>query len=488
MAKQTEMQNLQIDKTSFFTLNFFLSILAISLHLLAKPAFAENMCQQPDWQYIVKKNESFERIYQKYLVSHRNVEALAKYNNHAPTKKLQPGQVLNIPVGMIKKIPTTAQVLVVTGDVALTHSASINKIIAESANNKALPPASTNKKKLTTSDILVAGATVQTGNNSLAKIQFSDGSITNVQPNSMLIIQDSYRYIGRGGEVILLKLSKGRTEIAANPSHSVINSMQIQTPSAVAAVRGTEFRVGAEQEIALQETLGGQVAFSANGQEVLVEKGFGSLVEKDKAPSLPIVLPVAPDVSAFTPVVDDIPVQFNLVLQADAVAWVSQLALDAEFTKILNQQTVLSPTTKAEQALLSLGDLADGQYYLKLRAEEEHGLQGSDAIHTFIVSARPLPPKLVTPLDEAIIDDKPNLLTPIDLSWRAVPSANNYIVQISKDANFEDKVFERITSYNQLQLQSSFNGAPPNTTFYWRVAVLSQGKTHKFSKIRSFTR
>ena len=126
----------------------------------------------------------------------------------------------------------------------------------------------------------------------------------------------------------------------ANPHHQLGNRMQIETLSAVAAVRGTEFRVGAEGDIALQETLEGQVGFSAAGQEVLLPKGFGSAVEKDKAPLPPIVLPAAPDVSTFGKQFSSMPVEFNLTPQAEAVAYISQLALDADFTQILNEQVI----------------------------------------------------------------------------------------------------------------------------------------------------
>lgn len=40
----------------------------------------------------------------------------------------------------------------------------------------------------------------------------------------------------------------------ANLNHQLGNRMQIETLSAVAALRGTEFRVAAEGDIALQET------------------------------------------------------------------------------------------------------------------------------------------------------------------------------------------------------------------------------------------
>ena len=422
-----------------------------------KPAVSSSLNEQDTWSYTVTKNDSFERIYQKYMFKHADILTLSQLNQHKLSKKIQPNQVLIIPVEMLKKVPTNAEVLVANGDVmAMTLIAN-------------------QKRKVNKGDVLNADTTLVTGKNGLAKIRFADGSITNLQSNSSLSIQASFQYAGKGTHVVQLKLAQGRTDEIANPNHQLVNRMQIETPSAVAAVRGTEFRVGAEGDIASQERLEGQVGFSTAGQEVLLAKGFGSAVEKDKAPLPPILLPAAPGVSAFDKHFGSVPVEFNLTPQAEAVAYISQLALDADFTQILNEQVIQS--TK-----LSFDHLADGRYYLRLRAQEQHGLQGKDAIHVFnvkLLPPPPPPPELVEPLDEAVIP-----LAPTMLSWIAIPLANSYLVQIARDVNFENKIFERIASFNQLTITNSFGAGQ----FYWRVPVLNAGKPQKFSNYRKFTR
>lgn len=407
------------------------------------------------WLYTINKNDSFELIYQKYLNKRTNILALSEYNQHKLTKKLKPGQVISIPVEMLKRTPTPAQVIVVYGDVLATTLSS-------------------NQRKINKGDSLTQGDTVQTGKNSLAKLLFADSSVIEIQSNSSLSIVDSFKYAGKETYVTNVKLTRGRTSVAANPNHAVGNTMQVATPSAIAAVRGTQFRVGADGDIALQETLEGQVAFSASGQEILLAKGYGSLAEKDKAPLPPIVLPSAPDVSAFPKLMESIPVVFNLAPQQDAAAWVSQLALDAEFTQIVNEQVIQTTS-------LSFADLADGQYYLKLRAQDSHGLQGSDAVHAFSVKVRAPEPvlELLEPQDSEVIP-----LAPTELSWKPMPNANNYIVQIARDKDFANIVYERHASFNKLTINQSFGAGE----FYWRVAVLIHGKPQKFSKMRKFSR
>jgi hypothetical protein len=167
--------------------------------------------------------------------------------------------------------------------------------------------------------------------------------------------------------------------------------------------------------------------------------------------------------------------EFTLSSQQDVVAWVGQLALDADFTQILSEQS--TPSGK-----LVFTDLADGQYYLKLRAQDRHGLQSLDAIHAFKVKVRlPEPPEplleLIEPLDGAVIP-----LAPTNLSWTPMPEATSYIIQIARDVNFENKIFERVVSFNRLAIHQSFG----NGEYYWRVAVLSETKQQKFSMIGKF--
>lgn len=411
--------------------------------------------QETVWAYSVLKNDSYERIYQKYLNKHADIIALSEYNHHPLIKKLQPAQIVNIPVEMLRRTPTNAQVLLVYGDVNATGAGG-------------------DTHKLKKDDLLVAGDSLAIGKNSLVKLLFADGSKIDIQPNSNLSIQQSYQYVGKETYVTNLKLVKGRTQVSANPEHIVGNTLKVQTLSAVAAVRGTQLRVTAGENVSLQETLEGQVAFSASGQEVLLAKGYGSVAEKDKAPLPPIQLPGAVDVSALPKLFEHNYAEFDFPAQQGVVAWIGQLASDEDFTQILNEQTT-------QTGKLVFADLTDGQYYLKLRTQDQHGLQGVDATHVFHVKALPPEPllELLEPLDGAVIP-----LAPTDLSWTPVPKATSYLIQIARDVNFADHLYERHSSYSKLTINQSFGAG----VFYWRVAALSGGKPQKFSNTRTFSR
>ncbi len=441
-----------------------LYIFSITLLLVSEVSHADDVSaewksvgnQETVWAYSVLKNDSFERIYQKYLNKRANIIALSEYNHHPLIKKLQPAQIINIPVEMLRRTPTNAQVLLVYGDVNASNIAGDNT------------------HKLKKDDLLVSGDSLNIGKNSLVKLLLADGSKVDIQPNSNLSIQDSYQYVGKETFVTNLKLVKGRTQVSANPEHVLGNTLKVQTPSAVAAVRGTQFRVTADESFSLQETLEGRVAFSASGQEVLLAKGYGSVAEKNKVPLAPIQLPGAVDVSALPKLFEHNSAEFDFPAQQGVAAWTGQLALDEDFTQILNEQTT-------QAGKLVFADLTDGQYYLKLRTQDQHGLQGVDATHVFHVKALPPEPllELVEPLDGAVIP-----LAPTDLSWTPVPMATSYLIQVARDINFTDNLYERHSSYNKLTINQSFGAG----VFYWRVAALSGGKPQKFSNVRTFSR
>ena len=432
-------------------MKFFTYLFSLWLICFYQTCYADETSQASVWNYIIKKNDSFERLFQNYLAKHENVEALANFNHHRLSKKLQPGQVISIPVEMLKHIPARVQVVLVYGDVNAFDATSK---ISHKVNN---------------GDFLGQGDSLTVNKNSLAKLHFADGTAVDVQSNSTLTIVSSYQLAGIENYVTDLKLTKGRTEVVANPGHTIGNKLQVQTPSAIAAVRGTQFRVGAEESFSLQETLDGQVAFTASGQEVLLPKGYGTIAEKDKEPLPPQLLPNAPDVSNLPNLLDSKPYEVDVPTQSDAVAWFAQLSLDENFTQIINEQITQS-------GKMVFADLADGQYFLKLRAQDQHGLQSVDAKHAFKVKFEALVELLAPQANDHLTAKS------IKLSWLPIPSSTGYRVQISKDINFNDKVFERYASFDSLMVLQPFEAGD----YYWRVSAMIDGKPQKTSKIRKF--
>ena len=422
--------------------------------------YAQNVAE-PDWVYTIKPNDTFYSIRRQYLTNQSDLAGLSAHNKHKEMDKIFPGHQLNIPVEMLRKIPAPVQVLVSSGEVKANLSADHTD------------------KSLKKGDFIGQGDTLITGKYSVAKLGFADGSMVDVQQNSTITIYSSYQYAGKGTYVILLKLQAGKTEISANPNHVIGNVMQIQTPSAIAAVRGTQFRVAAADSLAIQETLSGNVSFDSGGESVSVLQGYGSLAENGKAPLAPIALPASPDVKEFPIAFENTLSQalFTLKPQAGVVSWSARLYSDADYTVLLSEKV-------AEGTQLTFDNLHDGQYFLKLRSQDQHGLSSADALHTFSIKhkiAEPISPNsvLLAPANNAVV-----LLAPTEFSWTFKNKPNHYLLQIARDSAFNDVVFEHRTELDKVTIQQSFGQG----RFYWRVVAVSGEKSIELSDTRLFTR
>jgi FecR protein len=266
-----------------------------------------------------------------------------------------------------------------------------------------------------------------------------------------------------------LRLQQGRVEVGANPRREPGSRLQVITPSAVAAVRGTRFRVAADAGATREETLEGEVGLAAAGQQVNVSAGQGSLAEAGKPPRPPVALLPAPEVAALPARVDALPMRFSLPDLPGAAAWLGQIAPDAAFQRVLLEKTSATPQ-------LSFADLPDGHYLLRVRAADAQGLQGRDAVHPFELDARPFAPLLTAP------GARVRTAQPV-LQWSAVVGAGTYRVELARDAGFGDLLLAERTS--DVRLTPARDLAPGD--YHWRVASIEGAEQGPFAPPQRFT-
>ena len=270
-----------------------------------------------------------------------------------------------------------------------------------------------------------------------------------------------------------MQLSAGRTEIIANPQHLQDDQLEVETPTAVAAVRGTSFRVGAEKDKAIEETLAGLVNVAANAQEVSVGEQYGTIAQEGRPPLAPQKLPAPPDIKNLPTIVHDTVAALSIPEQS-GLTWVAQLAKDVNFNDVVDSQS--------GTGALQLNNLAIGQYFLKLRHQDVQGLQSADAVHAFQVKAAL--PKLIlnAPLGQTISGNF-NVF-----SWQDMPQHAGYMIQIAKDANFTQLILTRFVSFNTFYLQEAL----PAGQYYWRVVAKYSGQvpanaSADFSEVGQFS-
>jgi hypothetical protein len=310
------------------------------------------------------------------------------------------------------------------------------------------------------------GAKIVTKDNSKVVIRFADGSTTDVVSNSTLSLDALSLYSGGAMVDTKLRLQQGQIETHANPQHIEGNQMQVITPSAIAAVRGTKFRVAADEQVTTQATLDGQVALNAANQEVLVNKGFGSKAEQGKQPISPVVLLPAVNTSSLNAQYESLPVTFEIPPLNGAVTWVAKVATDADFNQIVAEG-------EFDRNHLAFADIPDGQLYLNLRAKDIQGIVGYEAVHAFNVNARPFQPEIISPVDNAVV----RVPQPI-LQWQAVVDAQQYALEVATDVNFNQLVEAKQLDGLKVQLDQPL--APGQ--YFWRVSSIAQAEDGTLEK------
>jgi hypothetical protein len=407
--------------------------------LLASTAWAD----QPgmvEWRYTIRPGDTLIGISANYLANPLNWPALQKLNRIAQPRRLPPGSVLRIPIAGMLQQPGEARVEAANGDA------------------RAQLPGEPGMHALTAGTALPAGSEVETGDRGVVVLVFADGSRLRLQPQSRLALDIVSVYAGGGMVDTRARLQHGRVELEANPVKKPGNRLEVQTPSALAAVRGTRFRVSADDAVMHEETVEGLVGVSAQQTEVKVAQAQGTVAETGKPPATPVALLPSPDTSTLPALLEHYPLRFPLPAMNGAVAWQGQIAPDTQFANVLLEQRVTGP-------VLVFPDLPNGNYFLRLRAIDALGLQGLDGLHAFAVHAHPFAPLLTDPADKAQVrNDQPRL------AWTRSTEAAAYQVQVA-----HDEAFTRLVDDVASTPENEFRVTKPlgEGTYFWRAASLT---------------
>jgi hypothetical protein len=135
------------------------------------------------------------------------------------------------------------------------------------------------------------GQGFSTGSRSSAIVAIDqDAATINVSENTTFAIKEM-RYTPNGGQITLLKVTKGQVRLSVRPLNNTQSRLEIETPAGVTGVRGTEFGVGVSDNGKTSvATTSGQVAVTGAGQTVFVDPGYGSIVVPGQPPTVPQVL------------------------------------------------------------------------------------------------------------------------------------------------------------------------------------------------------
>jgi len=424
--------------------------------LLLLTLFAPALSQAEEWIYTTRPNDTLWDISKKYLKNVSYWERLQTHNTVDIAKHLSPGTKLRIPLEWLKIEAAPAIVVSVTGNVSLKTSDN----------------AST--KSLTSKQTVSIGDRVTTGDNGSALIQFADGSNLLVQKNSQVIFNTLSAYGETGMVDTQLRLQKGRVETAVKPLRGSFSRYEITTPAAVAAVRGTKFRVAYtnKNEIMASEVVKGNISVEAEGIVQSLNKGFGSITEKGKAPQPPVQLLNKPDLTALPAKIRRLPFIFQWPSLNDAGQYRIQIS-PAQHAESLSIEAL------NDSAEYSLNTLEDGQYILRVRGLDKNDLEGFNAEHLFSIDTNFPIVTLINPVN------KPELTNELlAFEWTQEQGAVTYHLQVATDTEFKNIVHDEVTNLNIVKLKEDL----AENSYYWRViAVDNEGHEGKPSSTEQFT-
>jgi hypothetical protein len=159
-----------------------------------------------------------------------------------------------VPLAWIRSNPVAAEIVSLTGTIQLKRA---NTSDAENA---------------VIGSALHLGDELRTAANSTVAIQFADQSILTLHENSIVRFDHLSAHGTTGMVDSRLNLLQGRMDTDVTPAVGPGSRFEIQTPSAISAVRGTVYRaLVSEQSVASNiEVLEGKVAVSGADQQLMV--------------------------------------------------------------------------------------------------------------------------------------------------------------------------------------------------------------------------
>jgi len=412
-----------------------------------------------EWIYTVQAGDTLWGLMsQEHLENTGNWRKLQDLNNISDPKNIPPGTQIRFPLAWLKIKRPSVRVLELTGEV--------NAISAQTGSGMALKPGSS----------LLLGDEIKTGPSGNVLLEFLDESQLLLQKNSYLIFETKNTYNNEGVLNIRIRLPHGRIETIINPEKRKGTRFEIHTPAAITGVRGTNFRVAMEKnkKVGRTEVTQGKVAVSGTvGKTIAVPANFGTVVTVGKPPSTPSRLLSPPDLSQLLNHITQLPLAFEWPILNGAEFYRAQISDATAGALQIDKEALLNPQ-------LHSIELPDGNYLMRVRAIDVHGLEGMNAEHKFTLVVPIEPPLLRAPSPDSTIDKQP-----LVFHWEAAKNSASYHFQLSTSRDFSTPLVNILHHpHTELNLEQVLEPG----RYYWRVASRTAfDKQSTFSPIQEFS-
>lgn len=388
----------------------------------ASPALAREPARTPasvaalaasseTFDHRIEPGDTLIGLHRRLMRPEADWRVVQRLNRVADPRRLQPGRTLRIPVSFLQGEPVAAEVVHLHGSVTVRRG-----------GGEPVP--------LTPTAALQEGDVVETGAQSSLSIRFVDGALTLVGPASRLQVARHRRLPHAGGAAASrpdadtrLQLQQGAAEaevpVPGSPGEARPPRFELRTPVVNFGVRGTRFRARVDGQTTWGEVERGTVAFGS----LLLAPGQGARAAPGVTPSPRALLP-APSSEGLPALLERVPLNWAWAEAPGATGWRAQiLAPDANapapaIDRLLVEQRLTRPS-------LTVTDLPDGPYELRLRAIDAEGLEGRERRVPFVLKARPEPPLMLAPAAAS------EWTTPsVAFAWSRHPEGERYRIEI----------------------------------------------------------
>ena len=359
--------------------------------------------QAADWRYSMRPGDTVWTICKEYTAYPGCWQELPAYNAVSDPTRMSTGFVLKIPNQWLKQSQVAAQVIYVSGAASYLKARQAPQVLVLG-------------QQLRMGD----GVSVNSGS---ATLQFTDGATIVMSANSELTIDSVSAQKQSRSQAIDISLPRGDIKVTV-PKRSAKPKFRVKTPAAVAAVRGTEFRVSSSVPDAIDqsaemrsEVLEGVVDISAQGQSSLVNAGFGVKTTKGQPPSN-----LAPLLSAPS---------WNLeCTDPGYVEWRGSPDT-ANYQLVLMEDDVnvdrIISTVVINESNYTFKDLEEQCYQVKISSVDQLGFNGLE-------SQRQLCYELILP--PPVFSETVLKRSQFFASWSKVAFADSYLIEVSDSEDF----------------------------------------------------
>lgn len=375
---------------------------------------------------------------------------LQRHNRVPDPLRLPPGLAIRIPRAWLAPAPTYATVMYLSGAVRV-------RLPSENQETPAQP-----------GQQLPEGSQIDVGGDGYLRLQMVDGSVARVPANSSLMLSRVRSQEVDHTTETRIDLKTGRVDAEVKPRETKAHRFEVETPLAVASVRGTQFGVEVQSDgtvtgdvtrgvVALRGARPVQARKTASTGTSL-QAGQGARVDNTGHVGDVRPLPGAPDLTAVPGVLADASfLRFALpAAVGDVTAYRVRIARDAGLEDVLRNRKVPAGSDVQFDAL------DDGDYTLGVRAVDGVGLSGVESTRPLRVKARPVAPLIQQPSPDAVLR-----ASAVEFACARPDGVERFRLQVARDPGFDTLVLD-----TEMLQECRHTAALTPGRYHWRVASI----------------